>query len=200
MKAFKLSNLLIIFMVLLFFYGCAKTTSLKQAGVSDEQKAVEKQIVAILTSMDEAASQLDWAKLIDLVDEYFADDIIIRGEDPNRKDRGIQTITLEQYQFMLRRAPTVIFNYKYTYKNRNIEVAPDGQSVSVTVRRVETITMERRVAVMFLAHLFKDKNMATNEPDVTIKNEEQVTMRFEYREGKLLVTKIDSKAIKTELI
>ena len=200
MKAFKLSNLLIISMVLFFFFGCAKTISLKQPGVSEKQKAVEKQIAAILTSMDEAASQLDWAKLISLVDEYFADDIIIRGEDPNRIDRGIQTITLQQYRFMLRQAPTVIFDYKYTYKNRNIEVAPDGKSVSVTDRRVETITMERRAAVMFSAHLFKDKNMATNEPDVTIKNEEQVTMKFEYREGKLLVTQIDTKVIKTELI
>jgi len=53
---------------------------------------------------------------------------------------------------------------------------------------------------MLLAHLFKDKDTATNEPDVTIKNEEQITMMFEYREGKLLLTHIDSKVIKTELI
>ena len=200
MKAFKLSNLLIISMVLFFFYGCEKTISLKQAGVSEEQKGVEKQVMVILTSMDEAASQLDWGKLISLVDEYYADDIIIRGEDPNRKDRGIQTITLEQVRFMLGRAHAVIFNYKYRYKNRKIEVAPDGRSAKVTARRMETITMDRRVAAMFSAHLFKDKDTATVEPEVTIKNEEQVTMMFEYREGKLLVTQIDSKVIKTELI
>ncbi|MBL7176750.1 MAG: hypothetical protein ISS66_13075 [Desulfobacteraceae bacterium] len=200
MKAFKFLNLLVIILVLFIFNGCAQTISLKQAAVSEEQKAVEKQIMAILTSMDEAASQLDWAKLISMADEYFAEDILIRGEDPNRKDQGIQTITLQQYRFMLRQAPAVIFDYNYKYKNRKIEIAPDGKSATVTARRVETITMERRAAVMLLAHLFKDKDMATDEPDVTIKNEEQVTMMFEYREGKLLLTQIDSKVIKTELI
>jgi hypothetical protein len=172
----------------------------KQATVSDEQKSVETQIIAILTSMDEAASRLDWKKLDRMVDEYFAEDILIRGEDPNRNDRRIQTITLQQYRFMLRQAPAVIFDYDYTYKNRKIEVAPDGKSAKVTIRRVETITMDRRAAVMVLAHLFKDKDMATDESDVTIKNEEQVTMMFEYREGKLLLTQIDSKVIKTEII
>ena len=60
-------------------------------------------------------------------------------------------------------------NYKYKYKNRKIEVAPDGKSAKVTARRVETITMDRRAAVMISAHLFKDKDMATDEPDVTSK-------------------------------
>jgi hypothetical protein len=200
MKAFKLLNLLVIILVLLFFNACATTTSLKQAAVSEEQKAVENQIMAIITTMDEAASQLDWAKLSRMVDEYFAEDILIRGEDPNREDRGIQTITLQQYRFMLRQAPAVIFDYKYKNKNLKIEVAPDGKSATVTARRVETIIMERRAAVMVSPHLFEDKNMATDEPDVTIKNEEQVTMVFEYREGKLLLTRIESKVIKTELI
>ncbi len=200
MKAFKFLNLLVIILVLFIFNACATTASLKQAAVSEEQKAVEKQIMAILTPMDEAASQLDWAKLNRMVDEYFAEDIIIRGEDPNREDRAIQTITLRQYRFMLRQAPAVIFDYKHKYKNRKIEVAPDCKSAKVTARHVETVTMERRVAVMSAAHLFKDKDMATNEPDVTIKNEEQITMMFEYREGKLLLTHIDSKVIKTELI
>ena len=200
MKAFKLLNFLVIILVLFIFNACATTTSLKQAAVSEQQKAVEKQIMVIITSMDEAASQLDWAKLISVADEYFAENIIIRGEDPNREDQGIQTITLRQYRFMLRQAPAVIFDYNYKYKNRKIEVAPDCKSAKVTARHVETITMERRTAVMLLAHLFKDKNMATNESDVTIKNEEQITMMFEYREGKLLLTQIDSKVIKTELI
>ena len=200
MKAFKFSNLLVIILVLFFFNGCAKTISLKQAALSEEQKAVEKQIMAILTSMDEAASQRDWAKINRMVNEYFAEDILIRGEDPNRKDRGIQTITLQQYRFMLRQAPAVIFDYKHKYKKRKIEVTPDCKSAKVTARHVETTTMERRVAVMFAAYLFKDKDMATNEPHVTIKNEEQITMMFEYREGKLLVTHIDSKVIKMELI
>jgi hypothetical protein len=200
MKTFKLSNLLAIILVLFFFNACATTTSLKQAAVSEEQKAVEKQIMAILTSMDEAASQLDWAKLNRMVDEYFAEDILIRGEDPNRKDRGVQTVTLQQYRFMLRQAPAVIFDYQYMNKNQKIEVAPDGKSATVTLRRVETVTMERRAAVMVLPHLFEEKNMATDEPEVTIKNEEQVTMVFEYREGKLLLTRIESKVIKTELL
>ena len=200
MNAFRVLNLFVVILVLFSFNGCAKTGSLKQAAVSEEQKAVEIQIMAILTSMDEAASQRDWAKISAMVNEYFAEDILIRAEDPNRKGREIQIITLPQYRFMLQQAPEVIFDYKHRYKNRKIEVAPDCKSAKVTARHVETTTMRRRVAVMFVPYLFEDQNMATNEPHVTIKNEEHITMMFEYREGKPLFTHIDSKVIKIELI
>jgi hypothetical protein len=193
MKAIKFLNLLVIILVLFFLNGCTKT-------ISEEQKAVEKQIMAFFTSMDEAGSQRDWAKITRIVNEYFAEDILLRVIDSNRKDREIQTWTLQEYRPMLQHAPEVIFDYKHKYKNRKIEVAPDGKSAKVTARHMETITMARRVALMFTPYLLKDKNMATNEPHVTIKNEEQITMWFEYREGKLLVVQIDSKIIKIELI
>ena len=200
MKGSKSLHLFVIMLVIFFFNGCANTTSLKPSSLSEEQMAVEKQIMVILTSMDEAASQLDWAKISRMVDEYFAEDILIRGEDPNRKELGVQTMPLWQYRFILRQAPAVIFAYKHEYQNRKIEVAPDGRSARVTARHLETTTMDRRAAVMVAAYLFKEKNAATNKPRVTIKNEEDITMMFEYREGRLFLTQIDSKVIKTELI
>ena len=193
MKAIKFITLLVIILVLFLFNGCTKT-------ISEEQKAIEKQIMAFLTSVDEAASQKDWSEITRIVDEYYAEDILIRYENPNRKDREIQIITLQQFRRRLQQAPEVIFDYKHKDKNRKIEVAPDGKSAKVNARRVDTTTIDRGVAVTFAPYLLKDKNMASNEPHVTIKRERQITIMFEYREGKLLVTQFDSKVIKIELI
>lgn len=193
MKAIKLLNLLAIILVVFSFNSCTKI-------ISEEQKATEKQIMVFFASMDEAVSQQDWAKIYRIVNDYFAEDILIRAEDPNREDQQIQIINLQQYRFMLQQAPQVILDYKRKYKNRKIEVAPDGKSATATYSHVETTTLIKQVAVMFAAYLFKDKEIATIEPQVTIKNEEQVTMMFEYREGKLLVTHIDSKIMKMELL
>lgn len=88
MKAIKFINLLVIILALVFLNGCTKT-------ISEEPKAVEKQITAFFTSMDEAASRRDWAEITRIVNEYFAEDLVIRLEDPNRKDREIQIITLQ---------------------------------------------------------------------------------------------------------
>lgn len=101
---------------------------------------------------------------------------------------------------MLQQAPEVIFDYRHEFKNRKIEVAPDGKSAKLKARRVDTTTMDREVAVMFAPYLLMDKNMATNEPHLTIKSERQITIMFENREGKMLVTQINSKIIKMELI
>ena len=193
MRAIKILNLLTIILALFFFNGCTKT-------ISEEQKAVEKQIMAFLTSLDEAASQQDWTEIYRIVNDYFAEDILIRVEDPNRKEQQIQMINLQQYRFMLQQAPQVILDYQHQHKHRKIEVAPDSKSARVTSRHLETTTMRKEVAVMFAAYLFKDKDMATIDPQVTIKNEEQITMKFEYREDGLFVTEIDSKITKMELL
>jgi hypothetical protein len=193
MKAIKFITLLVIILVLFLFNGCTET-------ISEEQKATEKQIMAFLTSIDKAFSQKDWAEITRIVDQYYAEDILIRYEDPNRKDHEIQILTLQQFRRRLQQAPEVIFDYKHKFKNRKIEVAPDGKSAKVNAGRVGTTTMDKGVVVTFAPYLFKDKNMASNEPHVTIKDERQITIMFEYREGKLLVTQIDSKVIKRELI
>ena len=193
MDKIRLLNLFIIILVLVFFCSCTQT-------VSEEQKAVEKQIMAFFTRMDEAVSRQDWSEIYKIVNDYFAEDILIRAEDPNREDQQVQTINLQQYRFMLQRAPQVILDYKHKYRNREIDVAPDGKSATATYSHVETTTMRKEVAVMFSAYLFKDKDMATIEPNVTIKNEEQIIMKFEYRGDKLSVTQIDSKVMKMELL
>ncbi|MBL7174978.1 MAG: hypothetical protein ISS66_04050 [Desulfobacteraceae bacterium] len=197
MKAFKLSNLLIISLALFFFGGCAKIISSKTESVSEEQKAVEKQIMTFFTSLTEAPSQKNWAKLNRIVDEYFAEYIIIRVENPNQ---GIQAVTLQQYRFLLRTAPEEIIDYKHKYKNIKVEVAQDCKSAEVTAGQLLTITMKRRRAFMAFPYLFKDYDIPNNEPQVTIKIKGEITMMFEYREGKLLLIWIDLKVIKVELI
>ena len=193
MKAINFISLFIIILILLVFNGCTKT-------ISEEQKTVENEIMAFLTSMDEAASQQDWTKINRIVEEYFARDILIRAEDPNRKNQQVRIIPLQQYRFMLQQAPQVIFDYKLKAKNRKIKVAPDGKSAKVIARHVEITTMRRDAAFVVAPYLLEGENMATLEPQVTIKNEEQVTMQFEYRESKLFITQIDSKVINAELI
>ena len=49
-------------------------------------------------------------------------------------------------------------------------------------------------------YLFNYKDMSAIEPHVTLRNEEQITMKFEYRKDKLFVTQIDSKVTKMELL
>ena len=193
MKKIKLLNFGAIILVLFFFISCTKT-------LSEEQKATEKQIMVFFTRMDEALSRQDWTELYRIVNDYFAEDIIIRVEDPNREGQQTQVINLQQYRFMLQRTSQVILDYKRDYINRNIDVAPDGKSATATYSHVETTTMKKEVAVMFAAYLFKGKDMATIEPQVRIQNEEQITMKFEYREDKLFVTQIDSKITKMELL
>jgi len=192
MKAIRFISLLVIILTLILLIACTKT-------ITEEQEALENQIMAFFTSMDAAASPPDWVEMTRIVNEYFAEDLTIRFEDPNRKDRGIQTITLQQYRHMLRQAPEVIIDYKHEFKNRKIEVAPDGKSAKLEVRRMDTTTMAKGAAMTFTPYLFADKNVATNEPYVTIKSERQITIRFENSAGKLLVTQIDSKVIKIEL-
>ena len=182
-----------ILLALFFFISCTKT-------ISEEQKATEKQVMTFFTRMDDAVSRQDWAEIYRIVNDYFAEDILIRTEDMNRKGQQVQTINLQQYRFMLQQAPQVILDYKRKYKNRDIDVARDGKSATATYSHVETTTMRKEVAVMFVAYLFKDKDMAAVEPHVTIKNEERITMKFEYREDKLSVTRIDSKVTKMELL
>ncbi len=182
-----------IVLVLFFFVSCTKT-------LSEEQKATEKQIMVFFTRMDDAVSRQDWTEIYRIVNDYFAEDIIIRAEDPNRKNQQVQTINLQQYRFMLQRAPQIILDYKRKYENRKIDVAPDGKSATATFSHVETTTMRKEVAVAFADYLFKDKDMSAIEPQVTLKNEEQITMKFEYRDSKLFVTQIDSKITKMELL
>jgi len=193
MKAIKFIDLLVIILALVFLNGCTKT-------LSEEQKAVEKQIMAFFTSVDEASSRQDWAEITRIVNEYFAEDLFFRLEDPNRKNLEIQIITLQQYRRMLRQAPEVIIDYKHEFKNQKIEVAPDGKSAKLRARRMDTTTMDRQAAFMFAPYLFMDKNTASNDPHVTIKSERQIAIMFEIREGKLLVTQIDSKVVKINLI
>ena len=182
-----------ILLALFFFISCAKT-------LSEEQKATENQILAFFTRMDDALSRQDWAEIYKIVNDYFAEDIIIRAEDPNRVGQQTQVINLQQYRFMLQRTSQVILDYKRDYINRNIDVAPDGKSGTATYNHTETITMRKEIAVMFAGYLFKNKDMAAVEPHVTIRNEEQIMMKFEYREDRLFVTQIDSKITKMELL
>lgn len=193
MNNIKLLYLGAIILALGFFISCTKT-------LSEEQKATEKQIMAFFTRMDDAISRQDWAEIYKIVNDYFAEDIIIRAEDPNRKSQQVQTINLQQYRFMLQRTPQIILDYKRKYKNREIDVAPDGKSATATDSHVETTTMRKEVAVAFANYLFKDKDMSAIGPHVTIKNDEQITMKFEYREGKLFVIQIDAKVTKMELL
>jgi hypothetical protein len=134
------------------------------------------------------------------VNDYFAEDIIIRAEDPNREGHQTQVINLQQYRFMLQRASQVFLDYKRDYINRFIDVAPDGKSATVTYNHLETFTMRKEVAVMFAGYLFINKDMSSVEPHVTLRNEEQIMMKFDYREDRLLVTQIDSKITKMELL
>ena len=193
LKIIKFLNLFIVILFLFLIIACSKT-------ISEEQKAAEREVSAFMNSMDEALAYQDWAELSRLVEEHFTEDILIRVEDTNRRDQGIRLIPLQQYRFMLQHAPQVILDYKRRYKERNIEVAPDGKSARAVYRHVETTTMRREAAIMMAPYLFEGKDMASIEDQVTIENEEQITMLFEYREGKLFVTQIDSKLIEAKLI
>ncbi len=193
MNKIKFLHLGAILLTLFLFISCTKT-------LSEEQKATEKQIMVFFTRMDEALSRQDWAELYKIVNDYFAEDILIRAEDPNREGQQTQVINLQQYRYMLQQTPQVILDYKRDYLNQNIDVAPDGKSGTVTYSHVETITMRKEVAAMFAGYLFKNKDMATVEPHVTVRNEEEIMMKFEYRDDRLFVTHIDSKIIKMELL
>ena len=193
MKKVALLNLGAILFVLFFFVSCTKT-------LSEEQKATEKQIMVFFTRMDEALARQDWTELYKIVNDYFAEDIIIKAEDPNREGQQTQVINLQQYRFMLQRTSQVILDYKRDYINRTIDIAPDGKSATVRYNHLETFTMRKEVAVMFAGYLFKNKDMASVEPHVTLRNEEQIMMKFDYREDSLFVTQIDSKITKMELL
>ena len=193
MKNIKFINLGAILLILFLIISCTKT-------LSEEQKATEKQIMVFFTRMDESLARQDWTELYKIVNDYFAEDILIRAEDPNREGQQTQEINLQQYRFMLQQTSQVILDYKRDYINRNIDVAPDGKSATVTYSHVETITMKKEVAVMFAGYLFKNKDMAAVEPHVTVRNEEQIVIKFENREDRLFVTQIDSKITKMELL
>ena len=198
MKAFKILALFVI--ILFFFNGCEKNSSLKQVSVSDEQKAVEKQIMTILTSMDDALSQGDWAKMSKIVDEHFAEDVLIRVENPYEKNGGIQTMSLQQYRSILQYAPARIFDYKHEYKNRKIDVAPDCKSARVEARHVKTYKMDMITVIMSANYLLEGKDIRNIDRRITIKTEEQISTIFEYREGKPFITQTGLKVIKTEVI
>ena len=193
MKKIAILNLGAILLVLFFFVSCTKT-------LSEEQKATEKQIMVFFTRMDEALARQDWTELYKIVNDYFAEDIIIRAEDPNREGQKTQVINLQQYRFILQRTSQVILDYKRDYINRTIDIAPDGKSATVTYSHLETFTLRKEVAVMFAGYLFKNEDMASVEPHVTLRNEEQIMMKFDYREDSLFVTQIDSKITKMELL
>jgi len=198
MKAFKILALFVI--ILFFFNGCAKISSLKQVSVSEEQKAVEKQIMTILTLMDDALSQGDWAKMSSIVDEYFAEDFVFRVENPYRKNEEIQTMSLQQYRSILEYAPATIFDYKHEYKNRKIDVVPDCKSARVEARHFKTYAMDMITVIRSANYLLEGKDITNIDCRVTIMTEEQISMIFEYREGKPFITQTGLKVIKPEMI
>ncbi len=82
MNASKWNTILVVVLGMFFFGNCSTPGASKQDSLCKKQGTVEEEVTTILESMVEASTRKDYAKLFDLVDRHYAEDIVIQGVNP----------------------------------------------------------------------------------------------------------------------
>jgi hypothetical protein len=200
MKAHRLYSILVIVSGLLFFCSCSSPKTSPHQSLCKQEKVVKNEILAIAESLTNATVQKAYPKLFNLVDTYFADDVVIKYVDPGDPNRRVQIVPLAQYKYMVRQMPQFILDYTQQDRGMQITVASDCASVRIRGVQMERTTMSTNAAMMMAPYMFKKNPSKRFDDEVTIESEEKYILDFERREGNWFITLIDTEVIKADFL
>jgi hypothetical protein len=141
--------------------------------ISAGKKITEREILAILKSIDRAILEKD----VKGITAHMASDIVVRLSIPGPEGPQILTMSREEYESNLEEGFRAATDYKYMRKDTRIDISSGGEAARVTSKVLETMARNGRII-----------RSATEEKSV-----------FELRSERILITSIDAVILSLDM-
>ncbi len=129
-------------------------------------KINEEQIQTVLEAVDKAANE----KNADGILAHMADDVVVKLNVPNGRTSKTFSLNRDQYRRLLEEGYRVAQVYEFGRKGTRIKIARDGKRAKVSSRTYETM---------------RNQNGSQRTDSLE-------TATFELRNGKVVITKVES--------